>query len=37
LSFNNVPDYGIDKYDMGDGFGHIGLAVDDVSLPNLLL
>ncbi|KAL2321306.1 hypothetical protein Fmac_030275 [Flemingia macrophylla] len=23
--------YGIDKYDMGDGFGHFGLAVDDIS------
>ncbi|XP_020217118.1 probable lactoylglutathione lyase, chloroplastic [Cajanus cajan] len=23
--------YGIDKYDIGDGFGHFGLAVDDIS------
>ncbi|XP_027923418.1 probable lactoylglutathione lyase, chloroplastic isoform X2 [Vigna unguiculata] len=23
--------YGVDKYDIGDGFGHFGLAVDDIS------
>lgn len=25
------PDYGIDKYDIGTGFGHFGVAVEDVS------
>lgn len=27
-----VPDYGVDKYDIGTGFGHFGIAVEDVSL-----
>lgn len=31
LSFNNITDYGVDKYDIGAGFGHFGIAVDDVS------
>lgn len=26
-----LPDYGIDKYDIGTGFGHFGIAVEDVS------
>lgn len=26
-----MPDYGVDKYDIGTGFGHFGIAVDDVS------
>ena len=25
------PDYGVDKYDIGSGFGHFGVAVEDVS------
>ena len=29
-----IPDYGIDKYDIGTGFGHFGIAVEDVSLLN---
>lgn len=29
-----VSDYGVDKYDIGTGFGHFGIAVDDVSFPN---
>lgn len=35
--FSNVPlyfnstDYGVDKYDIGNGFGHFGIAVEDVS------
>ena len=38
LSFNvGFPLTGIDKYDTGDGFGHFGLVVDDVSFPGLLL
>jgi hypothetical protein len=24
-------DYGVDKYDIGTGFGHFGIAVEDVS------
>ena len=37
-SFNvGFPLTGIDKYDIGDGFGHFGLVVDDVSFPGLLL
>lgn len=32
LSFVLFPDYGVDKYDIGAGFGHFGIAVDDVSL-----
>ncbi|MCL7030739.1 hypothetical protein MKW94_028083 [Papaver nudicaule] len=24
--------YGVDKYDIGNGFGHFGIAVEDVSL-----
>ena len=28
-------DYGVDKYDIGTGFGHFGLAVEDVSLTSL--
>ena len=34
FSFNNISDYGVDKYDIGTGFGHFGIAVDDVSFPN---
>lgn len=26
-----LPDYGVDKYDIGTAFGHFGIAVDDVS------
>lgn len=26
-----LPDYGVDKYDIGSAFGHFGIAVDDVS------
>lgn len=26
-----LPDYGVDKYDIGTGFGHFGVAVEDVS------
>jgi hypothetical protein len=26
-----LADYGVDKYDIGDGFGHFGIAVEDVS------
>lgn len=25
-----LPDYGVDKYDIGTAFGHFGIAVDDV-------
>lgn len=33
LSFIGVlTDYGVDKYDIGTGFGHFGIAVEDVSL-----
>lgn len=34
-SFNNFPDYGVDKYNIGTGFGHFGIAVEDVSFPTL--
>lgn len=26
-----LTDYGVDKYDIGTGFGHFGIAVEDVS------
>lgn len=26
-----IPDYGVDKYDIGTGFGHFGIAVENVS------
>ena len=26
-----ILDYGVDKYDIGTGFGHFGIAVEDVS------
>lgn len=26
-----LPDYGVDQYDIGSGFGHFGIAVEDVS------
>lgn len=26
-----LADYGMDKYDIGTGFGHFGIAVEDVS------
>ncbi len=26
-----LPDYGVEKYDIGAGFGHFGIAVEDVS------
>jgi len=32
--FNNISDYGVDKYDIGTAFGHFGIAVDDVSFPS---
>lgn len=25
-----LTDYGVDKYDIGTGFGHFGIAVEDV-------
>lgn len=31
FSFMALPDYGVDQYDIGSGFGHFGIAVDDVS------
>jgi hypothetical protein len=34
FSFNNISDYGVDKYDIGTAFGHFGIAVDDVSFSN---
>lgn len=34
FSFNNISDYGVEKYDIGTGFGHFGIAVDDVSFLN---
>ena len=27
-----LPDYGVDKYDIGTAFAHFGIAVEDVSL-----
>ena len=27
-----VSDYGVEKYNLGSGFGHFGIAVEDVSL-----
>lgn len=27
---NLFADYGVDKYDIGAGFGHFGIGVDDV-------
>jgi hypothetical protein len=37
LNLNNpqlfLPDYGWDKYQIGTGFGHIGIAVPNVSFP----
>ena len=27
-----LADYGVDKYDIGSGFGHFGIAVEDVSV-----
>lgn len=32
-----VPDYGVDKYDIGTGFGHFGVAVEDVSYAKILV
>ena len=29
-------DYGVDKYDIGAGFGHFGIAVEDVSLGKIM-
>lgn len=26
-----LADYGVNKYDIGTGFGHFGIAVEDVS------
>ena len=26
-----LADYGVESYDIGTGFGHFGIAVDDVS------
>lgn len=26
-----LSDYGVDKYDIGTGFGHFGIAIEDVS------
>lgn len=31
----DVSDYGVDKYDIGSGFGHFGIAVEDVSSSTL--
>lgn len=28
--FLTLADYGVDKYDIGAGFGHFGIAVEDV-------
>jgi hypothetical protein len=25
-----LPDYGVDSYDTGTGFGHFGIALEDV-------
>ena len=36
LSVVLFPVYGVDKYDIGAGFGHFGIAVDDVSLLVLM-
>jgi hypothetical protein len=30
-----LTDYGVEKYDIGTGFGHFGIAVEDVSLQGL--
>lgn len=30
-------DYGVDKYDIGTGFGHFGIAVEDVRFCSYLL
>lgn len=30
-------DYGVDKYDIGAGFGHFGIAVEDVRFCSDLL
>lgn len=30
-----LADYGVDKYDIGTGFGHFGIAVEDVSSPHM--
>jgi len=27
-----LSDYGVDKYDIGTGFGHFGIAVEDVRI-----
>ena len=32
-----LPDYEVDKYDIGSGFGHFGIAVDNVRLISFLL
>lgn len=37
LSVILFSDYGVDKYDIGAGFGHFGIAVDDVSLYDLYM
>lgn len=29
--FMEIADYGVDNYDIGSGFGHFGVAVEDVS------
>ncbi|KAI7736866.1 hypothetical protein M8C21_014407 [Ambrosia artemisiifolia] len=31
LTYIVLPDYGVDKYDIGTAFGHFGIAVDDVA------
>ena len=31
------PDYGVDKYDIGSGFGHFGIAVEDVSFHTIYI
>lgn len=31
LVLMSFADYGVDKYDIGTGFGHFGIAVEDVS------
>lgn len=30
ILLNPFTDYGVDKYDIGEGFGHFGIAVEDV-------
>jgi len=34
FSLDDVSDYGIETYDIGTGFGHFGIAMDDVSFSS---